>query len=77
MSHLADLEGDKLSIYGPGALEALDKNWGIHAAGAVTTVVFKFIDFDLISKHLHKIRTRFPSVHVSEFFYLLTMGINS
>ncbi|XP_064608025.1 leucine-rich repeat-containing protein 49-like isoform X2 [Liolophura sinensis] len=67
MSHLADLEADKLSIYGPGAMEALDKNWGIHAAGAVTTITFKFIDFDVISKHLHKIRTRFPSVHTLVF----------
>lgn len=51
-------------MYGPQSLEALDRNWGVQAAGAVTHVLFKFIDFDEIAKHLHKIRTRFPGVQV-------------
>ncbi|CAH1797225.1 unnamed protein product [Owenia fusiformis] len=62
LCHLAELEGDTLNLYGTGSLEALDRNWGIQAAGAVTSVIFKFIDFDEIVKHLHKIRARFPSV---------------
>ncbi|XP_072050713.1 leucine-rich repeat-containing protein 49-like isoform X2 [Amphiura filiformis] len=60
--HLAELEGDTLHLYGPGSLESLDKSWGVQAAGSVTTVSFKFIGFDEISKHLHKIRIRFPNV---------------
>ena len=62
---LSELEGDTLSLYGPGALDAFDKNWGIQAAGTVNTIIFKFIDFEEISKILHKIRVRFPNVHVS------------
>ncbi|XP_070543525.1 leucine-rich repeat-containing protein 49-like isoform X2 [Ptychodera flava] len=60
--HLAELEGDTLHLYGPGSLEALDKNWGIQAASAVSAVSFKFINFNEIAKHLHKIRSRFPNV---------------
>ena len=65
VDYLSELEGDTLSLYGAGSLESLDKNWGMAAAGAVTTINFKFIDFDELIKHLHKIRARFPSVHVS------------
>ncbi len=63
--HLAELEGDTLNLYGAGSMEALDKNWGVQAAGSVTTVSFKFIDFEEVAKHLHKIRIRFPNVSVS------------
>lgn len=66
LNNLADLEGDSLTMYGPQSLEALDRNWGVQAAGAVTHVLFKFIDFDEIAKHLHKIRTRFPGVQVRD-----------
>ncbi|XP_064618842.1 leucine-rich repeat-containing protein 49-like isoform X2 [Lineus longissimus] len=62
LTHLAELDNDTLNLYGSGSLEALDRNWGIQAAGAVTTVAFKFIDFEIIAKQLHKIRARFPSV---------------
>ena len=68
MDYLAELEGDTLSLYGPGALEALDKNWGMAAAGAVTTIVFKFVEYDEICKHFHKVRARFPSTHVSMMY---------
>ncbi|XP_048258880.1 leucine-rich repeat-containing protein 49-like isoform X2 [Haliotis rufescens] len=67
LSNLADLEGDTLTLYGPQSLEALDKNWGIQAAGTVTSMVFKFVDFEEITKHLHKVRTRFPSVQTLVF----------
>ncbi len=67
VDYLAELEGDTLSLYGPGALDALDKNWGMAAAGSVTTVTFKFIDFDEITKHMNKVRARFPSVNVSPY----------
>jgi leucine-rich repeat-containing protein 49 len=64
LNNLADLEGDTLTLYGPPSLEALDRNWGMQAAGAVTVIIFKFIDFDEICKHLQKIRTRFPATQV-------------
>ena len=53
-----------MNLYGSGSLDALDRNWGIQAAGAVITISFKFIEFDEIAKHLHKIRARFPNVQV-------------
>ncbi|ELT96533.1 hypothetical protein CAPTEDRAFT_183497 [Capitella teleta] len=62
LDHLSELEGDTLTLYGMGALEALDKNWGMQAAGVITSIAFKFIEFDEISKVLHKIRVRFPNV---------------
>ncbi|XP_074650110.1 leucine-rich repeat-containing protein 49-like [Tubulanus polymorphus] len=67
LSHLAELDGDTLNLYGIGSLDALDRNWGIQAAAAINTVAFKFIDFDEIVQHLHKIRARFPSVHTLIF----------
>lgn len=64
---VADLEEDTLNLYGPLALGAFDRNWGLQAAGAVTTILFKFIDFDEICKHLHKVRSRFPSTQVEDY----------
>ena len=64
LNNLAELEGDTLTLYGNQSMEALDRNWGIQAAGAVTQIVFKFIDFDEVCRHLHKIRTRFPATQV-------------
>ncbi|KAL8577182.1 hypothetical protein ACOMHN_047950 [Nucella lapillus] len=61
LNMVAEMEEDRLSLYGPLALGALDRNWGLQAAGAVTTILFKFIDFDDICKHIHKVRSRFPS----------------
>ncbi len=75
VDYLAELEGDTLSLYGPGALDALDKNWGISSAGNVTVVNFKFIDYDDIAKQLYKVRSRFPSVHVSLFQLILNILI--
>ena len=64
INHLADLEGSVLSLYGSGALDAIDRPWGLQAAGSVTAVVFRFIDFDEISRCLHKVRARFPNMQV-------------
>ncbi|CAB4017912.1 leucine-rich repeat-containing 49 isoform X2, partial [Paramuricea clavata] len=60
--HLAELEGETLYLYGPGSLDALDRNWGQQAANTVTNAIFKFIDFDDIVPHLGKIQTKFPVV---------------
>ncbi|XP_063434341.1 leucine-rich repeat-containing protein 49-like isoform X7 [Mytilus trossulus] len=67
LSNLADLEGDTLTLYGTQSLEALDRNWGIQAAGAVTHIIFKFIDFEDIAKQLYKVRTKFPGVQTLTF----------
>ena len=66
LNHLADLEGDTVTFYGAQSLEALDRNWGMQAAAAVTHIIFKFIDFEDIAKHLYKVRTKFPGVQVGE-----------
>ena len=63
---VAELEEDTLNLYGPLALGAFDRNWGLQAAGAVTTICFKFIDFDEICKQIHKVRSRFPSTQVGK-----------
>ncbi|XP_033750016.1 leucine-rich repeat-containing protein 49-like isoform X6 [Pecten maximus] len=67
LNNLADLEGDTLTLYGAKSLEGLDRNWGMQAAAAITHIFFKFIDFDEIVKHLHKVRTRFPGVQTVTF----------
>nr|KAG5699547.1 hypothetical protein BaRGS_033743 [Batillaria attramentaria] len=67
LNMVAELEDDTLNLYGTMALGAFDRNWGLQAAGAVTTIVFKFIDFDEICKHLHKVRSRFPSTQCLVF----------
>lgn len=63
--HLAELDNDTLYLYGPGSLDALDRNWGSQAVQAVSAISFKFIDFDDIVPQLYKIRARFPSLLVS------------
>lgn len=60
--HLAELDNDTLYLYGPGSLDALDRNWGNQAVQAVNAISFKFIDFDSIVPQLYKIRARFPSL---------------
>lgn len=60
--HLAELDDNQLNFYGPGALEAIDRNWGEKAASSVSLVSFAFINFDNIVPYLGKVRTRFPNV---------------
>ncbi|XP_021354461.1 leucine-rich repeat-containing protein 49-like isoform X2 [Mizuhopecten yessoensis] len=67
LNNLADLEGETLTLYGAKSLEGLDRNWGMQAAAAITHILFKFIEFDDIVKHLHKVRTRFPGVQTITF----------
>ncbi|XP_065268227.1 leucine-rich repeat-containing protein 49 [Emys orbicularis] len=64
-SHLVEVEGDTLYLYGSGALESLDRNWSVQTAGTVITVSFMFIEFDEIVQVLPKLKIRFPnSVHL-------------
>ncbi|XP_032870995.1 leucine-rich repeat-containing protein 49 isoform X2 [Amblyraja radiata] len=61
-SHLAELERDTLHLYGLGALESLERSWGVQSAAAVTTVSFMFIDFDEIIPMLPRLRIKFPNI---------------
>ncbi|XP_047916262.2 leucine-rich repeat-containing protein 49 isoform X2 [Anser cygnoides] len=64
-SHLVEVEGDTLYLYGSGALECLDRNWSVQTAGSVVTVSFMFMEFDEIVQVLTKLRLKFPnSVHL-------------
>uniref|UniRef100_A0A663MLQ7 Leucine rich repeat containing 49 n=1 Tax=Athene cunicularia TaxID=194338 RepID=A0A663MLQ7_ATHCN len=64
-SHLVEVEGDTLCLYGAGALECLDRNWSVQTAGIIVTVSFTFIEFDEIVQVLTKLKTKFPnSVHL-------------
>ncbi|XP_072807226.1 leucine-rich repeat-containing protein 49 isoform X5 [Vicugna pacos] len=64
-THLVEVDGDTLSLYGSGALECLDRNWSVQTAGMVTTVSFTFIEFDEIVQVLPKLKMKFPnSLHL-------------
>nr|KAF6501206.1 leucine rich repeat containing 49 [Molossus molossus] len=64
-THLVELDGDTLFLYGSGALESLDRNWSVQTAGMVTTVSFTFIEFDEIVQVLPKLKMKFPnSLHL-------------
>ncbi|XP_074956294.1 leucine-rich repeat-containing protein 49 isoform X7 [Phalacrocorax aristotelis] len=64
-SHLVEVEGDTLCLYGAGALECLDRNWSVQTAGIIVTVSFIFIEFDEIVQVLTKLKMKFPnSVHL-------------
>ncbi|XP_029109214.1 leucine-rich repeat-containing protein 49-like isoform X1 [Scleropages formosus] len=61
-SHLAELDGDTLRLFGTGALEALERGWGAQTAGAVTVIAFRYIAFDAIVPLLSRIRLKFPNL---------------
>ena len=63
--HLAELDDNRLNFYGPGSLEAVDRNWGEKAASSITVVSFNFILFDSIVPFLSKIKSRFVNIAVS------------
>ncbi|XP_075431944.1 leucine-rich repeat-containing protein 49 isoform X6 [Ascaphus truei] len=60
-SHLVELEGDTLCLYGSGALESLDRTWSAQTSGSVSTFAFTFINFDDIVQVLPKLRIKFPN----------------
>ncbi|XP_039933713.1 leucine-rich repeat-containing protein 49 isoform X6 [Hirundo rustica] len=64
-SHLVEVEGDTLGLYGAGALECLDRSWSVQTAGVIATVSFTFIEFDEIVQVFAKLKTKFPNcVHL-------------
>nr|XP_020448057.1 leucine-rich repeat-containing protein 49 isoform X2 [Monopterus albus] len=61
-SHLAELDGDTLRLFGLGALEALERGWRVQTAGAVNVITFRYINFDAIVPTLPRIRVKFPNL---------------
>lgn len=61
-SHLVELEGDTLCLYGLGALESLDRTWSVQTSGSLNTISFTFIDFEDIVQVLPKIRLKLPNI---------------
>ncbi|KAL7870236.1 hypothetical protein SRHO_G00077330 [Serrasalmus rhombeus] len=61
-SHVAELDGETVRLFGPGALEALERGWGVQTASAVTTITFRYIQFDSIIPTLPRIRLKFPNL---------------
>ncbi|CAL9702062.1 unnamed protein product [Knipowitschia caucasica] len=61
-SHLAELDGETLRLFGLGALEALERGWGVQTAAAVTVITFRYINFDAIVPTLPRIRVKFPNL---------------
>ncbi|XP_076851190.1 leucine-rich repeat-containing protein 49 [Brachyhypopomus gauderio] len=61
-SHVAELDGETVRLFGPGALEALERGWGVQTAGAVTTIAFRYILFDSIAPTLPRVRLKFPNL---------------
>lgn len=67
-THLVEVDGDTLSLYGSGALESLDRNWSVQTAGMITTVSFTFIEFDEIVQVLPKLKIKLPNSLVNISF---------
>ncbi|XP_072551948.1 leucine-rich repeat-containing protein 49 [Salminus brasiliensis] len=61
-SHVAELDGETVRLFGPGALETLERGWGVQTASAVTTIAFRYIQFDSIVPTLPRIRLKFPNL---------------
>lgn len=65
-SHVAELDGETVRLFGPGALETLERGWGVQTASTVTTIAFRYIQFDSIVPTLPRIRLKFPNLTVSQ-----------
>ncbi|XP_016109499.1 leucine-rich repeat-containing protein 49 [Sinocyclocheilus grahami] len=61
-SHLAELDSETLRLFGPGALETLERCWGVQTAASVTAVAFRYIHFDSIIPMFLRIRLKFPNL---------------
>ncbi|XP_047678152.1 leucine-rich repeat-containing protein 49 isoform X3 [Tachysurus fulvidraco] len=61
-SHVAELDGETVRLFGPGALDTLERGWGVQTASTVTTIAFRYIQFDSIVPTLPRIRLKFPNL---------------
>ncbi|XP_045606345.1 leucine-rich repeat-containing protein 49 [Procambarus clarkii] len=57
---LAELEGERLSLYGQGALRCTDISWDKSVAAAATTARFQYMNFEDIVDIFPKLRVKFP-----------------
>lgn len=63
-NHLAELDGETLRLFGPGALDTLERCWSVQTAACVTTISFRYINFDSIVPTFLRIRLKFPNLTV-------------
>ncbi|KAI5097967.1 leucine-rich repeat and guanylate kinase domain-containing protein isoform X2 [Silurus meridionalis] len=61
-SHVAELDGETVRLFGPGALDTLERGWGVQTASAVNIIAFRYIQFDSIVPMLPRIRLKFPNL---------------
>uniref|UniRef100_A0AAY5EGM7 Leucine rich repeat containing 49 n=1 Tax=Electrophorus electricus TaxID=8005 RepID=A0AAY5EGM7_ELEEL len=61
-NHVAELDGETVRLFGLGALDTLERGWGVQTAGAVTTIAFRYIHFDSIAPTLPRVRLKFPNL---------------
>ncbi|XP_055029949.2 leucine-rich repeat-containing protein 49 isoform X1 [Misgurnus anguillicaudatus] len=61
-SHIAELDGETLRLFGPGALETLERCWSVQTASNVTTIAFRYMSFDSIIPTFLRIRLKFPNL---------------
>ena len=66
--HLAEVDNDSLNLFGRSALDAIDRNWGEKTSSSVSTITFKYIDFEAIVPHLAKLHSRFSNFQVLYIF---------
>ncbi|XP_071543265.1 uncharacterized protein [Panulirus ornatus] len=57
---LAELEGERLSLYGQGALRCTEISWDKSLASAATTARFQYMNFEDIVDIFPKLRVKFP-----------------
>ncbi|XP_042205782.1 uncharacterized protein LOC121855012 isoform X2 [Homarus americanus] len=57
---LAELEGDRLSLYGQGALRCTEISWDKSMATGATTARFQYMNFEDIVDIFPKLRVKFP-----------------
>uniref|UniRef100_A0A8C9SRW8 Leucine-rich repeat-containing protein 49-like n=1 Tax=Scleropages formosus TaxID=113540 RepID=A0A8C9SRW8_SCLFO len=67
-NHLAEVDGGTLLLFGPGALEVLERGWSTLTPLAVTTISFRYIHFNIIVPTFPSIRVKFPNLTHLIFF---------
>ncbi|KPP58793.1 hypothetical protein Z043_123349, partial [Scleropages formosus] len=61
-------DGGTLLLFGPGALEVLERGWSTLTPLAVTTISFRYIHFNIIVPTFPSIRVKFPNLTHLIFF---------
>jgi len=74
--HLAEVDNDSLNLFGRSALDAIDRNWGEKTSSSVSTITFKYIDFEAIVPHLAKLHSRFSNFQTIVFAHTSISQLN-